>query len=770
MPKIALLDGPTDNRAKSADVTWEELCSGLRTPAVTKCAPCSGHGCESKKGRAWIPARFAASPCERLDANVEAITFAVFDVDAPTVDQMSALGQALNGTAYLCHETHARGSYRLVLPLRREVPASMWPEVWRTIAARFNIPADPTCANLGHLYFTPTCPEGETRGVLEAPGDALDWEALDPVFPDGAKSAAAVFKSAIKSTTQGSFDVTDPKNTRAGPVDLDELRRAVTAMRRPESRELLDRVLSGRRLAEIGFRDAVVNQAASLLASASVGKPYPVDVVLGLLHGSIRAMDTAPEGLDHWIDLAREKYLRAAARRLERDASSDADKAAILRVLGRSDGAPADSDAWRIGLLYTLTASGDPGGLRAVGANANLIMRHDPAWKGTMRFNEITREIDIVGGPLAGKPKNSLEIEAMNWFARSEYKLFLSKFEVGDQMLLIARECAYDPLREWIESLVWDGKKRVRDFFAEHFGAEGDPLHLTAISECFLISCIARAMDPGCEVHTVPVLVGGQGVGKSRSLKALGQPYFTDSGLIIGTKDAQIAIASKWIVELAELSSVKNVDIDKIKAFVSSAADDFRPPYGRVSETFRRRCVFVGSTNEDEVLTDWTGNRRWWPLRVRPDFEIDVARVAKEREQLFAEALVMYRAGQQWHLNKEQAQRAEEQAEGFKKPSIRSEQILNWYALKAPGDRPREPTNLALLSAVLGIPSAQITSAQAMDVGRAARELGFTKHRKRQGGRIVWVYRVPDEILTMRKEETPSSVELVIQAKKGEGE
>ncbi len=143
-------------------------------------------------------------------------------------------------------------------------------------------------------------------------------------------------------------------------------------------------------------------------------------------------------------------------------------------------------------------------------------------------------------------------------------------------------------------------------------------------------------------------------------------------------------------------------------------------------------------------------------------------RIAADRAQIFAQALVLYRAGTQWHLTDAEAQRAEDQASGFKKSSVRAEQILAWFAAKQPSERPRELTTFDLLNTVLGVPSSQISPGQAIEVGRAVRELGFTKHRKRQGGQMMWIYRVPESITGMRVNEKPAALELVNIAKTGE--
>jgi len=773
MPKIALLDGPADAGATlaiTADVTWEELAKSLEAPQYTECLPCPGKDCPQKAGRAWLPVRMVEPSCKRLDSNVAAITFAVFDIDEPKPEQMSAMALALEGHAYVCHQTHRGNGYRLVLPLTKEIPAALWRDVWERIGEKFAIPLDETCVNESRLYFAPTRPKGSGYQLFTGIGHPLDWESLDPVFPAGAASAAAKFTESLRNDLKGTLDPTDPKNLKTGDVDLEELRRAVTAMRKAESRELLDRVLSGRRLAEMGFRDTELNKACSLLATTSIGKPYPAESIVALLLGSIRAMDTEPEGLDHWLEMARTKYLRAVARRLENDARADSDKLALFKVLGKEPGKllEGSGEEWRALLKYNLGEDGAAKGLKTIGLNANLILTHFHEWKSTIRFNEVTREIDVFGGPLAGQPKACQDIFVMNWLAASEFRLNISRGEVADQLCIVARANSYDPLRDWLETLAWDGKERVGTFFARFFSAEGSVEYLESISRCFLISCVARAMQPGCEVHTAPILVGDQGAGKSRALKALGQPFFTDAKVTMnGDKDGQMLISSHWLVELAELAGWKAVDNEAIKGFISRAEDKFRPPYGRVTEAFKRRCVFVGTTNEVEMLSDQSGNRRWWPVQVG---KIDVDLVTRERDQLFAEALVMYRAGKQWHLTEAEARSASEHAEAFTmSDSARREQIVAWFSAKAPNERPAEMSIFDILSQVFCIPSAQFTKLLEMQGAKSLRALGFQKTRRRIGGERSWVYKTPALIMNLRRDEKPSALEIV-QAKKKTGD
>lgn len=769
MPQITLFDSEGDNAPKSIDVAWEDLCRALQDVTYTECAPCKGHDCLAKYGRAWSPVRYAPD-APRGNAGVVEITFGVFDLDNVKPYDLAVIAQRLDGFSYICHQTHSGNGYRLVIPFTKPVPASQWAEVWPALVERFQLPADSHRKDLAGIYFIPSRPKGSSFEFYTGVGKAFDVSELDLVLPAGPESALMNFKAGLQLEAKIKADPSDGRNYRDTPIDLEELRAAVRGMRKPESRQLLDTILGGRRLTEhhekdVGFRDSEILRAAGLLACAPIGKPYPADTVLALLEPCIRAMDCEPEGLDHWLAVARDKYLKKVGERLERDVRSEADKAAILKVLGREPGKMIEGtpDEWRKGLLYMLDKDGAPAGLRQIGANVNLVLAHSRDWHDTLRFNEVTKEIDIFGGPAASFHKSVLDVEIANALARGEFKLFLNSFAVGEQVLAVARQHSYDPIREWLLSLKWDGVPRLTEFFQKYMGAEGNLEHIGRISRCFLISCAARGLAPGCEVQTVPILQGKQGCGKSRSLKALGGAYFTDTKLKIQDKDSRILAAQSWIIELAELAAIRNADIEEVKAFVSQSSDKIRPPYGRVHELFDRHCVFVGSVNPDDFLSDWTGNRRWWPVRVTA---CDVEGIKRDRDQLFAEAVACYQQGEKWHLDEENAKIAERIAFEFMRKSIRTEQVIAWFASRPPNSRPTELTSYEMAHTIFGVPTDRINRSVQTECGFVAAELGMKKARRQVGDKYVWTYIVPVDLLNLKHNAKPSPPVALIEGSK----
>lgn len=247
----------------------------------------------------------------------------------------------------------------------------------------------------------------------------------------------------------------------------------------------------------------------------------------------------------------------------------------------------------------------------------------------------------------------------------------------------VASERPIDVLGDWLRALAgaWDGKARVDGALARYWRADDEPL-TTVVSRIMLLGIAARGLHPGCELHTVPVLIGQQGCGKSSSLKALmwgeranwpdptaahgygaGRRY-CGSKLEIGKKDALASIRGHLVWELAELASVKRADIDDVKAWITQSADTFRPPFAHEDVTYQRTVAPIANVNPDStghvvINRDTSGGRRWAPVRVAPGYVWDEssthrlgvreAELIRDREQLLGEAARRVLDGEPWH-------------------------------------------------------------------------------------------------------------------------
>ncbi|WP_342440002.1 virulence-associated E family protein [Paenibacillus sp. FSL L8-0436] len=211
----------------------------------------------------------------------------------------------------------------------------------------------------------------------------------------------------------------------------------------------------------------------------------------------------------------------------------------------------------------------------------------------------------------------------------------------------------FHPIKDFIESVKWDGVERLDTFFHDYLGCP-DELYEREATRKIMIAACKRLYEPGCKFDEMIVLIGPQGSHKSSLLSRLGGPWFSDSIKNLDNKEAGEQLQKAWIVELGELSALKKSELEEVKAFLSKTEDRYRVAYDRVVSEFPRKCVFFGTTNTFDFLRDSTGGRRFWPIVVDPavrklnHFDHLTDDVL---HQVWAEALLGYRKGESIRLS-----------------------------------------------------------------------------------------------------------------------
>jgi predicted P-loop ATPase len=270
------------------------------------------------------------------------------------------------------------------------------------------------------------------------------------------------------------------------------------------------------------------------------------------------------------------------------------------------------------------------------------------------------------------------------------YLATMKGYEIATQTLMdavseAAQRLTTHPVREWLNALTWDGKLRCNTWLTKYAGSE-DSIYTAAVGRKFLCGAVSRIFWPGCKFDSMLVLEGPQNAGKSRLCKALGGKWFGDPVVDPHARDTIAALASKWIVELAEMEVTRRAEVAALKAFISRQEDRARLAYGRISQDYPRQCVFIGTINPETdgaYLKDTTGNRRFWPVAVGS--RLDVEGLQEAREQLFAEAVFLVRGGEKLYLDTPElvaAATIEAQKRAIVSPW--AEAIMQWLAVPDP--------------------------------------------------------------------------------------
>lgn len=322
--------------------------------------------------------------------------------------------------------------------------------------------------------------------------------------------------------------------------------------------------------------------------------------------------------------------------------------------------------------------------------NLELVLGQDPDFYPLLGHNTFTDEVTWHGVPITDERETLLNLQIQRY-----YRLSVATERVREVMMVICREHPYHPVREWLERLGWDGVPRMGSLLAKYAGADDTPLN-TAISRKWMLSALARIMDPGCKVDTMMILVGIQGALKSTFFQALchDKAWFADTAIDIGDKDAFMALGGIWVYEIGELTALQGREAEHVKAFLSSQSDRFRPPYGRNMVRRPRQGVFVGSTNSAEFLDDPTGSRRFWPVGCGG--VVDVAGVERDHAQLWAEAMEARQAGERWWFDAQEEKGLSAARDEYQRCDPWEESIREWLAKQMSSVTIRDVLNDAL--------------------------------------------------------------------------
>ena len=312
---------------------------------------------------------------------------------------------------------------------------------------------------------------------------------------------------------------------------------------------------------------------------------------------------------------------------------------------------------------------GTPGGILNTITNLHTMLTHDAAfglWFDEFRQQEMDGHQAVDDG-IWVRVITHMET-AYDWQWRVGRELMFSAVE------FVCKQSARNPVQAYVKQLQWDGLPRIDRWLLEVCHTEDLPIFRVYASK-WCIGLMARLFSPGCQLHNCMLLTGPQGWGKSSVWREWanwpGQTeLYSDTRFNIRDKDCYLQLYSALIYEDAEMAGSSNADQETRKAFITSAVDRFRPPFGRKMRTYRRHTVITMTSNEQDVLRDRTGSRRYWVVPCSGE-SAGLQWLHKYRDQLLAEAYQAYQQGQQWWLTAEES-RMQRKANG-------DFQYLDWF-------------------------------------------------------------------------------------------
>ena len=667
---IAVGKSRRDTKWRNVDTTWSSLVEKLSRPRITG-ETMREYKAMSKEDQGKVKdiGGFVGGRLNGGHRKNEAVMdrcLVTLDADNATPDLWDDLMLTWEGEM-VCYSTHShtpdKPRLRFVIPLARTITPEEYPAVARKLAQRIGIEAmDPSTYEAARLMYWPSCPSDATPFFEHIEGD---W--VDPDQVLGEYGLGEAWKdTTLWPIAKGEQEVRVKEAKRQGePTEKPGM--VGLFCRAYGIEEAINEFLPDR------YESVGNNRFTYLPGSTAAGAVSYDDKFLYSHHGTdpcggqlVNAFDLVRIHLFGDRDSGQEnqEVTRRPSYAAMCEFAAGLDKVKQQRVSEQSSTLddmldPVDDTDW----VKQLQVNSKTGAVDLSLHNLILILENDPKLQGVAAVNLLragpvmlsrppwdTRTGDV---PEGGEPWRDADNAGLRWYMEAVWHL-VGKEKIQDALDIVRERHAFDPVRDYLTGLVWDGVERLDTMLVRWMGAE-DNKYVRAVTRKWMCAAVARAMNPGCKFDNMLVLVGPQGIGKSNLAFALSRGWFTDSlGRMDSSKDSYERLAGVWIAEVAELAAAKKAEVEDIKNFISKREDTFRRAYARENGVFKRRCVFYGTTNDVEFLRDRTGARRFWPVEVTGFNHGVLHGLADEVDQLWAEAVVRWRQGEVLWLDNEE--------------------------------------------------------------------------------------------------------------------
>ena len=674
--KIATARQKTSKRWRTQDITWEQFLTRINSPlrtgeTVREYKAMSKAERDAAKEAAGGFVGGSLSCGQRKTENVVARYMLTLDADNAKPDAWKK-ATALVEYRMACYSTHSHTKesprLRWIIPTDRPMTPDEYPAVARKVAQWLDIETmDATTYEIARLMFWPTCPKDGVFEYYEQDGPVLRVDEVLRLYGDGdawkdttlwpiaqneqeirlssmKKAGDPTEKNGIVGLFCRTFDVEDAIDAFLSDVYIpaDVPGRYTYAKGSTAAGAVL--YDDGKFLYSNHATDPCGGQSVNAFDLVRIHKFGEQDVD-SMEDTPITKQPSYKAMLDWAAQLPEVKRQMAE----ERAASADCDFADIVEE------SKDENSNWESGLeLNSKTGECEP-----TVNNALLILLNDPALKGHFGYDAFAEKPrlkadvpwrpkgEVITTPGRGTLWGDQDEAGIRWYLQFKWR-FKSENDLRSALELAMRANAFHPVRDYLNSLAWDGTPRLETVFHDFMGAEDNHFN-RAVTRKWFCAAVNRVMRPGCKFDAALILYGTQNFGKSSFADILSKGWFNDSDIDMKNKEGYANLHGNWIIELAELASTKRADVETVKTFLSKREDTYRPAYGRHVATFPRQCVFFGTTNEAEFLKDRTGNRRFWPIDV--EHKMDLDKFAEVVDQLWAEAMVCWRKGEKLWLD-----------------------------------------------------------------------------------------------------------------------
>lgn len=595
---------------------------------------------------------------------------------------------------YSTHKsTQSKPRHRLLIPINREVSVDEYQAISRRIAGNLNIELfDQSTFEPERLMFWPSVSSDIEYYFEYQDGEWLDADAVLETYDDWRNTSEWPSSSKISEGLLSDIKKQEDPEEKSGIIG--------TFCRTYSIQDAISTFLSD------VYEEAGEDRYTYKLGSTTGGLIIYNDKFAFSHHGT----DPASGRLCNAFDLVRihkfghldsgpdskvsqqkmEEFATTCAEVKKKIAEENLEHAKLdFDGLDAANEERADDDSYDDSWLSQLKAN-KKGEYDSDSNNLNLVLQNDKYLRGAFRLNEFDSKTYIMRSMPWRKvdspePVKNVDYSGIRNYIECVYNM-VSVSKIDDAVMLAAQKKSFHPVRDYLKSLSWDGVNRIDTLLIDYFGAE-DTTYTRATIRKALCAAVARIFNPGTKYDMVLVLVGAQATYKSTFIRKLGKDWFSDSFSTFQGKEAYEQLQGAWLIEMAELSGLKKAEVETVKQFITKTEDMFRPAYGRTVETYKRQCVFFGTTNDMEFLRDSTGNRRFNPIEVRPKFATKI--VAKDLtedtiDQIWAEAVQMYQNGEKLYFSEEENELAKKSQQSHSVTDDRTGIIEEYLNMKFP--------------------------------------------------------------------------------------